>query len=210
MDWRAVDKVAAWRIFRKRMTIIFIADAIPTEQQYAKVLVAGGDEAFIHWQVVEPLMQADNKKPAEDIDAFWDYFEKSFEQTASHWHYIDQYLSDFRQEPDETTADLDLCILELVKRCKFPDAQTETRRLELLFHATNLFLIHEHIVDTPGVKYEDCIQKAYRTPCSQHMLYNSVDEDQLAVEMVHVGSVVGPMKEAIALLMGTSALNAVV
>ena len=42
------------------------------------------------------------------------------------------------------------------------------------------------------------------------MLYNSVDEDQLADEMVLVGSVVGPMKEAIALLMEPSALNAVV
>ena len=36
----------------------------------------------------------------------------------------------------------------------------ECRRLELLFHASNLFIIHEHIVDTPGVKYEDCIKKA--------------------------------------------------
>ena len=50
----------------------------------------------------------------------------------------------------------------------------------------------------------------FRTLCSQHMLYNSVDEDQLADEMVLAGSVVGPMKEAIALLMEPSALNAVV
>ena len=92
------------------MTIIFIADGIPTEQQYAKVLVAGGNEAFNWWDVIEPLMTADKKDPAKDINAFWDYFEKSFEQTASHWHYIDQYLSDFRQEPDESTADLDLHI----------------------------------------------------------------------------------------------------
>ena len=83
MDWRAVDKVAAWRVFRRKMTIIFIADGIPTEQRYAKVLVAGGNEAFNRWDVIEPLMKADNKDPAEDIDAFWDYFEKSFEQTAS-------------------------------------------------------------------------------------------------------------------------------
>ena len=160
MDWRAVDKVAEWRIFRKKMTIIFIADGIPLEQQYAKVLVAGGNEAFNRWQAIEPLMDADKKDPAEDIDAFWDYFEKSFEQTASHWHYIDQYLSDFRQEPDESTADLDIRIRELVKGCKFPEDQVECRRLELLFHATNLFVIHEHIVDTPNVKYEECIKKA--------------------------------------------------
>ena len=160
MDWRAVDKVAEWRIFKKKMTIIFIADGIPLEQQYAKVLVAGGNEAFNRWQTIEPLMEADKKDPAKDINAFWDYFEKSFEQTASHWHYIDQYLSNFRQEPDETTADLDLRIRELVKGCQFPDDQVERRRLELLFHATNLFVIHEHITGTPGVKYEDCITKA--------------------------------------------------
>ena len=160
MDWRAVDKVAAWRIFKRKMTIIFIADGIPLEQQYAKVLVAGGNEAFNRWDAIEPLMTADGKDPAKDIDAFWDYFERSFEQTASYWHYRDQYLSDFRQEPDETTADLDLRIRELVKGCKFPEDQVECRRLELLFHATNLFLIHEHITGTPGVKYEDCIKKA--------------------------------------------------
>ena len=67
MDWRAVDKVAEWRIFRKKMTIIFIADGVPMEQQYAKVLVAGGNEAFLRWQTIEPLMEKDKKDPAKDI-----------------------------------------------------------------------------------------------------------------------------------------------
>ena len=147
MDWRAVDKVATWRIFKKKMTIVFIAEGTLLEQQYANVLVAGGDEAFNRWQIIEPTM---DKDPAKDIDAFWDAFEKSFEQTTTHWHCIDQYLSDFRQEPDESTADLDLHIKELVKGCKFPQDQVERRQLELLFHATNLFVIHEHIVDNPG------------------------------------------------------------
>ena len=146
MDWRAMDKVAEWKIFRKKMTIIFIADGIPTEQQYAKVLVAGGNEAFNQWQVIKQLMQANKKDPAKDINAFWHYFEKSIKQTASHWHYIDQYLSDFMQEPDESTTDLDLRIRELVKGCKFPDKQVKCRRLKLLFDAINLFPIHEHIV----------------------------------------------------------------
>ena len=160
MDWRAMDKVAAWRIFKKKMTIIFIADGTPLEQQYAKVLVAGGDEAFSRWQIIEPLMEAEEKNPATDIDAFWDAFERSFKQTTNHWHYRDQYLSDFRQEPDKSTADLDLHIKELVKACKFPNNQVEQRQLELLFHATHLFVIHEYIVDTPTAMYEECIKKA--------------------------------------------------
>ena len=84
MDWRAVDKVATWRIFKKKMTIYFIADGTPKEQQYAKVLVAGGDEVMNRWQIIEPQMEAEEKNPATDIDAFWDTFEKSFEQTTSH------------------------------------------------------------------------------------------------------------------------------
>ena len=151
MDWRAVDKVAEWRIFKKKMTIIFIADGIPLEQQYAKVLVAGGNEAFNRWQTIEPLMEADGKDPAKDIDAFWDAFEKSFEQTVSFR---------FQAKPDESTADLDIRIRELVKGCKFPDEQVECRRLELLYHATNLFVIREHIVDTPNMRYEECVKKA--------------------------------------------------
>ena len=79
MDWRAVDKVATWRIFKKKMTIIFIAEGTPVEQQYAKVLIAGGDEAFNRWQILEPHM----KEPYKNIDAFWDASENSFKQTLA-------------------------------------------------------------------------------------------------------------------------------
>ena len=65
-------------------------------------------------------MEEEGKDPAKDIKAFWDAFERSFEQTTNCWHYIDQYLSNFRQEPDESTADLGLRIKKLVKGCKFP------------------------------------------------------------------------------------------
>ena len=79
MDWRAVDKVVTWRIFKKKMTIYFIADGTLKEQQYAKVLVAGGDEAMNWWQIIEPQMEAE-EDPATDIDAFWDAFEKNRRQ----------------------------------------------------------------------------------------------------------------------------------
>ena len=98
--------------------------------------------------------------PAKNLDAFWDAFKKRFKQITTHWHFIDEYISDFRQEPDESTADLDLCIKELIKGCKFPEDQVEQRQLELLFHATNLFEIHKHIVDTPNASYDKCIEKA--------------------------------------------------
>ena len=156
MDWQAVDEVAMWCNFRKKMTIIFITEGTPKETQYAKVLVARGDEAFNSWHTLEPHV----KEPDKNIDAFWDAFEKSFEETTTHWHFIDQYLRDFRQDPEEFRADLDLCTRELVKGCKFPEDQVERHLLELLYHATNLFEIHKYIVDTPDARYDYCIERA--------------------------------------------------
>ena len=41
MNWRAADKVAAWKPFKRRMNVIFVADQIPEERQWALILVAG-------------------------------------------------------------------------------------------------------------------------------------------------------------------------
>ena len=49
MNWRAADKVAAWKVFKRRMEVIFVADQIPEERQWALILVAGGDEAYNRW-----------------------------------------------------------------------------------------------------------------------------------------------------------------
>ena len=46
MNWRAADKVAAWKLFKRRMNVIFVADQIPEERQWVLILVAGGDEAY--------------------------------------------------------------------------------------------------------------------------------------------------------------------
>ena len=61
MNWRAADKVAAWKVFKRRMEVIFVADQIPEERQWALILVAGGDEAYNRWDTLEDTVQ-DRKK----------------------------------------------------------------------------------------------------------------------------------------------------
>ena len=78
MDWRAADKVATWKVFKCHMKVIFMADQVPKERQYALILVAGGDEAFNHWNTLE-----DTVEDPKDPDQVWDAFEKSFEQSTS-------------------------------------------------------------------------------------------------------------------------------
>ena len=89
------------------MKVIFVADQVPEERQYALILVAGGDEAYNCWDTLEETV--DNPKK---VDQVWDTFEKSFEQSTSFWH---AYLTDFRQDQSETTADLDLHIKQTVR-----------------------------------------------------------------------------------------------
>ena len=73
MNWRAADKVAAWKVFKRRMNVIFVADQIPEERQWVLILVAGGDEAYNCWDTLE-----DTVKDRKQVDQVWDAFEKSF------------------------------------------------------------------------------------------------------------------------------------
>ena len=77
MNWRAADKVAAWKTFKWHMNVIFVADQIPEERQWALILVAGGDEAYNRWDTLEDTVQ-DHKK----VDQVWNAFKKSFEQST--------------------------------------------------------------------------------------------------------------------------------
>ena len=114
MEWRAADKVAAWRQFRRRMEVIFMADQVAKDRQCALILVAGGDEAYNRWDTLEETVE--DKKEVEQV---WQAFEKSFKQSSSFWHFRDAYLADIRQEASEMTADLDLHIKQVVKGCQW-------------------------------------------------------------------------------------------
>ena len=143
MNWRAADKVAAWKVFRRRMEVIFVADQIPEERQWALILVAGGDEAYNRWDTLEDTVQ-DRKK----VEQVWKAFEKRFEQSTSFWHFRDTYLGDFRQDESETTADLDLRIKQTVKGCQWQKESEEERMIDLLHHATIYYEICKFVQET--------------------------------------------------------------
>ena len=157
MNWRAADKVATWKVFKRRMEVIFVADQIPEERQWALILVAGGDEAYNHWDTLEDTVQ-DCKK----VKQVWDAFEKSFEQSTSFWHFRDAYLADFRQDELETTADLDLRIKQTVRGCQWEKETEEERMIDLLYHATIYYEIRKFVQESEpaALTYEMVIEKA--------------------------------------------------
>ena len=139
------------------MQVIFVADQIPEERQWALILVAGGDEAYNHWDTLEETVQ-DRKK----VHQVWDAFEKSFEQSTSFWHFRDTYLADFRQDKSETTADLDLHIKQTVRGCQWKKETEEEQMIDLLYHATIYYEIHKFVQESEpaALTYEMVIEKA--------------------------------------------------
>ena len=75
---------------------------------------------YNHWDTLEETV--DNPKK---VDQVWDAFEKSFEQSTSFWHFRNAYLADFRQDPSETMADLDLHIKQMVRGCQWKKESEE-------------------------------------------------------------------------------------
>ena len=161
MNWRAADKVAAWKLFKWQMNVIFVADQIPEKRQWALILVAGGDEAYNRWDTLEETVQ-DCKK----VDQVWNAFEKSFEQ--SFWHFRDTYLADFRQDESETTADLDLHIKQTVRGCQWKKETKEKRMIDLLYHATIYYEIRKFVQESEPatLTYELVIEKAKVHECN--------------------------------------------
>ena len=163
MNWRAADKVAAWKLFKQQMNVIFVADQIPEERQWALILVEGGDEAYNRWDTLEETV--DDCKKVEQV---WNAFEKSFEQSTSFWHFRDAYLADFRQDKLETMADLDLCIKQTVRGCQWKKETEEEQMIDLLYHATIYYEIRKFVQESEPatLTYEMVIEKAKAHECN--------------------------------------------
>ena len=163
MNWRAADKVAAWKIFKRWMNVIFMADQIPEERQWTLIFVAGGDEAYNRWDTLEDTVQ-DHKEE----DQVWDAFEKSFEQSTSFWHFRDAYLANFRQDKSETMADLDLRIKQTVRGCQWKKETEEEQMINLLYHATIYYEICKFVQESEpaALTYEMVIEKAKAHECN--------------------------------------------
>ena len=54
-----------------------------------------------------------------------------------------EYLSDIKQDKNQTTAELDIYIKDLIRRCQFPPEDQESRKIDLLYHATAHFEVRE-------------------------------------------------------------------
>ena len=64
----------------------------------------------------------------DDADTVFKALANSFEKSSSHWQARDKYLSDMEQDKNQTTAELDIYIKDLIRRYQFPPEDQESSR----------------------------------------------------------------------------------
>ena len=147
MDWSAEDVPQIWQRFKTRMQYFLQYTHCPRGEKLCAILLYAGDEASNRWETLKFKCE-----DIKDVDQVWALFDGSFEKSGSFWQYSDEYLSDFKQPQNETAAELDNSIGTLVTKCQFHDDEVDTRRVDLLFHATKHYEVKKAIQDA---KYVD-------------------------------------------------------
>ena len=83
-----------------------------------------------------------------------------------------KYLSDIKQNKQQTTAELDIYIKDLVRRCQFTRAGVEARKIDLLYHATVHFEVRKfvHNAKPEELTYDRMIEvaKAHERTCHEY------------------------------------------
>ena len=111
----------------------------------------------------------------DEADTVFKAFANSFEKSSSHWQARDEYLSDIKQDKNQTTAELDIYIKDLIRRCQFPPEDQESRKIDLLYHATAYFEVRKFVHNTKHeeLKYDRMIEvaKAHERTCQEYQIH---------------------------------------
>ena len=171
MDWNAEDKQAAWAFYRERLEQYFVIAGTPKEAKVTHILFYGGKEASERWTALKDQVEG-NK---DDADTVFKAFANSFEKSSTHWQARDEYLSDIKQTKNQTTAELDIYIKDLIRRCQFPHEDQESCKIDLLYHATAHFEVRKfvHNAKQEELKYDCMIEvaKAHERTCQEYQIH---------------------------------------
>ena len=171
MDWNAEDKQAAWAFYRERLEQYFVIAGTPKEARVTHILFYGGKEASERWTALKDQVEGN----IDEADTVFKAFANSFEKSSSHWQARDEYLSDIKQDKNQTTAKLDIYIKDLIRRCQFPPEDQESRKIDLLYHATAHFEVRKfvHNAKHEELKYDHMIKvaKAHKRTCQEYQIH---------------------------------------
>ena len=156
---------------KERLEQYFVIAGTPREARVTHILFYGGKEASEQWTALKDQVEG-NK---DEADTVFKAFANSFEKSSSHWQARDEYLSDIKQDKNQTTAELDIYIKDLIRRCQFPPEDQESRKIDLLYHATAHFEVRKfvHNAKQEELKYDRMIEvaKAHKRTCQEYQIH---------------------------------------
>ena len=169
MDWHAEDKSAAWEHFTTRLKLYYTVAHTPKEAQVDTILFFAGTEATDRWKTLREQMSAEDQSSSDKV---FEAFANSFEKSSSYWQAREEYLSDIKQNKQQTTAELDIYIKDLVRRCQFTRTEVEAHKIDLLYHATVHFEVRKfvHNAKPEELTYDRMIEvaKAHERTCHEY------------------------------------------
>ena len=127
----------------------------------------------------------------DDADTVFKAFANSFEKSSSHWQARDEHLSDIKQTKSQTTAELDIYIKDLIRRCQFPPEDQESRKIDLLYHATAHFEVRKfvHNAKQDELRYDRMIEvaKAHERTCQEYQIHKQAHSmaTPVTVTLIH-------------------------
>ena len=160
-DWRVNDKLAHFEQWEQRMRVLLDGYEIPEEKWLMYILNNLGDEGWARWSTISKKVDA--KKGNEIFKAF----KKGMEISDSYWSARKAYLSGVRQGPKETAAELAVRVEDMVLQGKWPENETQNRRIDLYYKATAYYEIQRYIQDQTSregneLTWEKLVQEAKR------------------------------------------------
>ena len=151
------------------MKLYYTVAHTPKEAQVDTILFFVGTEATDRWKTLREQMSAEDQASPDKV---FEAFANSFEKSSSYWQAREEYLSDIKQNKQQTTAELDIYIKDLVRRCQFKRAEIEARKIDLLYHATVHFEVRKfvHNAKPEELTYDRMIEvaKAHERTCHEY------------------------------------------
>ena len=169
MDWHAEDKAAAWEFFTRQMKLYCTVAHTVDEAKVDTILFFAGQEASDRWETLKEQMSAEDQVKSEEV---FKVFDNSFKKSSSHWQARDKYLSDIKQGKQQTTAELDVYIKEMVRKCQFKQHEQQACKIDILYHATAHFEVRKfvHNAKLGELSYDKMIEvaKAHERTCHEY------------------------------------------
>ena len=134
LNWKADNMVMEFDIFQQTLEFVLTGMDIPEKKWYLYILQQLGREGMERWH-----SSIKNEVSIEDPRAIIKAYKKGFELEETYWTYRSIYLSSSKQAKGESAAALATRVEDLVSLCKWPDTETEQRRIDLFYYLSDYF-----------------------------------------------------------------------